>query len=65
MTARIAGWLRGFWYRFQRLFGLDSCPIDQGPGSWRPPNPPSPGGRAHRGSDDEAPETRSGRGTSP
>jgi len=66
--ARAAGWLRAFWYGFQRLFGLDSCPIEQGPGAWRPPSPPSPTGRAHHGSDKggggEAPEPRSGRGTS-
>lgn len=35
--ARAAASLRGFWYRFLRLFGLDSCPIDDGPGAGRPP----------------------------
>jgi len=50
-AARTADWLRRFWYGFQRLFGLNSCPIDQGPGAWRPPNPPSPPGREHHHSD--------------
>jgi hypothetical protein len=37
VRARAAGVLRGFWYGFVRLFGLGSCPIDQGPGAARPP----------------------------
>lgn len=66
-AARAASWLRGFWYGFQRLFGLDSCPIDQGPGAWRPPEPPSTSGRAHGGSNSEAAREapRSVRGKSP
>jgi hypothetical protein len=63
--ARAVGWLRGFWYGFQRLFGLDSCPIDQVPGAGRPPGPPSPTDRVHHGSQnsaaDRAPAVRSDR----
>jgi hypothetical protein len=65
-AARTAGRLRGFWYGFQRLFGLDSCSIEPGPGARRPPAPPSATGRAHQGWDDgaprEGPGVRSGRG---
>jgi len=68
-TASTAGWVRSVWYRFQRLFGLDSCPIDQGPGAWLHPNPPSAAGRAHHSSEKgpagEAHGVRSGRGTPP
>lgn len=63
--SRAADWLRGFWYGFQRLFGLDSCPIEQGPGGGRPPGPPSPTGRAHHASSDggQMPGVRSDRGS--
>jgi len=67
-VARAAGRLRAFWYGFQRVFGLDSCPIEQSPGAWLPPDGPSPTGRAHHGSDNgaagAAPSVRHGRGTS-
>jgi hypothetical protein len=33
LPSRVTDLLRWAWYGFVRLFGLDSCPIDQGPGT--------------------------------
>jgi len=64
---RAARWLRSFWYGFLRLFGLDSCPIDQGPWAGRRPGIggqplQAPDAKRQDEATDGAPADRSGRG---